>query len=157
VNSTAAAGAPRGVDSRSGFAENRRLRAEGRSGMNDKRGAVLMAAGLLLAGCGGGNVAGPQGGSALVGPVWRASRVEGQPLLQATTISAEFTADGRVAGDAGCNRYTGSARAEASGSLSVGPLASTRMACAQGVMDQEARYLAALGSAAGTTLLFTSR
>ncbi|MFN8093163.1 MAG: META domain-containing protein [Vicinamibacteria bacterium] len=64
-----------------------------------------------------------------------------------TTITAEFTADGRVAGRSGCNSYGGSAKA-ASGRLTVGELASTLMACqADGVMPQESRYLAALQAA----------
>ena len=51
-----------------------------------------------------------------------------------------------MSGSAGCNRYFGRARAE-SGRLSVGPLGSTMMACAQDVMDQEMLYLASLQAA----------
>lgn len=48
----------------------------------------------------------------------------------------------RAAGLAGCNRFAGSFRREGQ-ALSLGPLAVTRMACADGVaLEQE--YLAAL-------------
>ncbi|MGE5602471.1 MAG: META domain-containing protein, partial [Nitrososphaerales archaeon] len=59
---------------------------------------------------------------------------------------AEF-ANGKVAGSTGCNRYT--APYEATGnSLKVGQTATTMMACAMPVMDQEAAYLANLQAAA---------
>jgi heat shock protein HslJ len=79
-----------------------------------------------------------------------------------------------VTGRAGCNLYFGGARAEAGGTLAVGPLATTMMACSpQTVMEQETAYLAALQAAArysvtgdelrlgptaaGTTLVLSSR
>ena len=70
----------------------------------------------------------------------------GKPVIGGTTLSAAFSGDGQVSGSSGCNRYFGRAQAE-SGRLSVGPLASTMMACAQDAMDQERLYLAALQAA----------
>jgi heat shock protein HslJ len=64
-------------------------------------------------------------------------------LVEGTTITARF-ADGRVAGSGGCNRYTGAFEADG-GSIRIGPLASTRMACpGAGVSEQETAYIAAL-------------
>ena len=60
-----------------------------------------------------------------------------------TTLTATFTADGQVGGNAGCNSYTGSYTLDGT-SLTVGPLATTMMACDQAIMDQEAAFLAAL-------------
>ncbi|HEY1471498.1 MAG TPA: META domain-containing protein [Candidatus Acidoferrum sp.] len=58
-----------------------------------------------------------------------------------------FPEAGRAAGNASCNRFTGSA--EISGdSIKFGMLASTRMACADSaVSSQETEYLKALGAA----------
>ena len=51
---------------------------------------------------------------------------------------------GPSSGNAGCNTYNGTY--EVSGSdMTIGPLATTRMACEPDVSDQEANYLAALG------------
>ena len=113
--------------------------------------AVLAAASLAhLAGCRSGESGPPSSPSdpaALVGRTWTLSTMDGKPLVANTTITAEFTADGRVAGRSGCNSYGGSAKA-ASGRLTVGDLASTLMACqGDGVMEQESRYLAAIRAA----------
>ena len=80
----------------------------------------------------------------LVGPVWRLVSVEGRATVAGTRITAAFEGDDRVSGSAGCNRYFGRAAA-VGGRLDVGPLASTRIFCADdGVMEQEQAYLAAL-------------
>lgn len=69
--------------------------------------------------------------------------------LPGTTLTATFARDGALSGSGGCNRYTGSYTAEA-GTIEITPPASTRMACAtpEGVMGQEATYLALLPQAA---------
>jgi heat shock protein HslJ len=84
---------------------------------------------------------------ALIGPTWRLASINGREALPGVRVTAVFGADDRVAGTAGCNRYVG--RGAASGSrLDVGPLAMTRMFCgADGVMDQEQAYVAALENA----------
>jgi heat shock protein HslJ len=85
---------------------------------------------------------------AVVGPTWRLVAMEGRPVLPGTRVTAEFTTDDRVAGSAGCNRYFGRAGVKGGGQLSVGLLGSTRMYCgADGVMDQEQAYFAALQNA----------
>lgn len=55
-------------------------------------------------------------------------------------------ADGEVSGSASCNRYFGTVVVGEHGALRFGPLASTMMACADLVMDQERRFLRALES-----------
>ncbi len=63
--------------------------------------------------------------------------------LAGTTLTATFTADGHVGGDAGCNNYSGPYKLDGT-KLTVGPLATTRKACDQPIMDQETKFLAAL-------------
>lgn len=50
--------------------------------------------------------------------------------------------DGRVSASSGCNKLMGSYTHPAPSELHIGPLASTRMACLPGVMEQEAALLA---------------
>ena len=72
-------------------------------------------------------------------------------VLADTALTAVFEGD-QISGSAGCNSYFGSFTAE-EGVISIGPLASTRKLCAEeGVMEQEAEFLAALESAATYTI-----
>lgn len=70
-------------------------------------------------------------------------------VLMGTELTMEFSADGRVAGSAGCNRYTGSFKQDGK-SLSFGPAAATRRMCVEpeGVMEQEQQFLEALETVA---------
>jgi heat shock protein HslJ len=63
-------------------------------------------------------------------------------------VTAEFGPDGQVAGSGGCNRYFASYTVDG-GNLAIGQAGSTMMACEPvEIMEQEAQFLAALGSAA---------
>jgi heat shock protein HslJ len=64
-----------------------------------------------------------------------------------TTVTAIFGADGKLSGNAGCNTYNGTYTTDGD-KITIGPLATTRMACEQAVMDQETAYLNALANAA---------
>ena len=83
---------------------------------------------------------------------WEATSIQtGDALaspLPGTTITATFADDGTLSGSAGCNQYTGSYTFDGGG-IEIGPLAATKKACAapEGVMEQEAAYLAALPAA----------
>lgn len=70
-------------------------------------------------------------------------------VLAGTSLTMAFGADGRLSGSAGCNSYTASYGGDGHG-IRIGPPAATRKACAQpeGVMAQEAAFLAALQTAA---------
>jgi heat shock protein HslJ len=90
----------------------------------------------------------------LIGTTWQAiSYNNGKggavSVILGTEITAIFGQDGNLTGSAGCNNYTATYETEGT-SISVGPAASTRMFCAEpeGIMDQEAQYLAALETAA---------
>jgi heat shock protein HslJ len=67
-----------------------------------------------------------------------------------TQLTALFGEDGTLSGSGGCNNYraayTVDAASAAEGDISIGPAASTRMMCGEpeGIMEQEAQYLATL-------------
>ena len=69
-------------------------------------------------------------------------------LVAATRMSVAFGVDGTVSGSSGCNTFNATYAADG-GSIAIGPIASTKMMCAaEGVMEQEEQFLAALGNAA---------
>jgi heat shock protein HslJ len=70
-----------------------------------------------------------------------------EPFL-GTTLTLRLNADGTATGSGGCNTFTGPYTLEGD-NISIGPLATTRMLCAEPAqtMDQEATYLAALQAA----------
>jgi heat shock protein HslJ len=70
-------------------------------------------------------------------------------VLAGTKLTAEFGKDGGLSGSAGCNSYSGPVKATPP-KITIGPLGSTKKSCPtpEGVMTQEAAYLAALESAA---------
>ena len=83
---------------------------------------------------------------------WEATSIQTGDALASpvpgTTITATFADDGTLSGSAGCNQYTGSYTLDG-GAIEIGPLAATKKACSapEGVMEQEAAYLAALPTA----------
>jgi len=69
-------------------------------------------------------------------------------VVGGTQVTIAFADGGKVAGSAGCNRFTASYKA-AGEKLSFTPAAATRMMCAApGVMEQEHAFLKALESVA---------
>ena len=62
--------------------------------------------------------------------------------LAGTELTAVFTGDA-VSGNGGCNTYNGGYTLDGD-AVTIGPLASTMMACDQAIMDQETQLLAAL-------------
>ena len=65
-------------------------------------------------------------------------------LVASTEISAVFGADGTVSGSAGCNNFNGPVSVDGA-RVSIGPLAATmKMCAAEGVMEQESQFLAAM-------------
>ncbi len=70
-------------------------------------------------------------------------------VIAGSQLTADFGVDGTLSGSGGCNTFT--ATYEVSGTtIKIGPIGSTRMACADpaGVMAQETQYLLALATAA---------
>src|SRR6266850_5577379 len=69
------------------------------------------------------------------------------PVIEGTTITIKFSADGRVGGSGGCNSYGGQYR-EQGDNISFSQIISTKRACSdQRANQQEGQYFAALESA----------
>ena len=83
----------------------------------------------------------------LAGTSWQVDELAGSENAAPPRQTLTFAADGQVSGDAGCNRYFGPYRTEGR-TIAIGPLAATRMACADPVMTRERTLLDALGAAA---------
>jgi heat shock protein HslJ len=97
---------------------------------------------LLLAGCGTTDVAEVEATNP-VGPLWIAEAVGGAALPNEPAVTLQFGADGRAAGKAGCNQYSGPYQL-GDGTLSFGAMIATKMACDEPVMAIEQAYLHAL-------------
>jgi heat shock protein HslJ len=107
-------------------------------------GLTLVGAASLLAACAAATAAPADPLAGLVGTTWRAETIEGRPVTGIATSTLTFVSTEQIAGRAGCNRYSGPLRV-AGERVAIGPLATTRMACEAALMDQEERFLAALG------------
>lgn len=108
----------------------------------------LVLALALTAACGGGADEAAPGSLEGVPWVLRAGvEVDG---WEAVAPTATF-ADGTVAGSSGCNRYTASYTVDGD-ALTLGPIASTRMACQPPADAVEHAYFAALEQVAGWRL-----
>ncbi len=69
-----------------------------------------------------------------------------QSAMADIKVTAVFDEKGKLTGNGGCNTYSAPYTVDGN-KIRIGPVASTRMACPQPVMDQEAAYLKALESA----------
>ena len=98
--------------------------------------------GQTLRGCGGEPV------ELLLGEVWQVVDSEGAGGADLPQMTLAFGSDGRIAGIAACNRYSGAFSLSGEG-LRLSQLSTTRMACAPALMDREQRFLAALGAVTG--------
>lgn len=74
---------------------------------------------------------------------WGIAAIDGEAIGPAEDYGLQFY-DGRLSGQAGCNRFSGT-YAEAGGTLTPGPIMSTRMACPEPRMTHERKMLRLLG------------
>jgi putative lipoprotein len=77
---------------------------------------------------------------------WLAEDIGGGGVIDDLQTTLEIGTDGKVAGNGGCNRFSGSATIEGD-RISFGELASTMMACTEAAMDQEMKLHGALAEA----------
>lgn len=112
---------------------------------------------LFLAGIAFVNLRDMQGGrsavtsaEALTDVAWRPTSLGDMPIDEGTRMYLQFDGDGRIGGDAGCNRYFGGYRFD-DGSLVFGMVGASRMACGEPADSFEASYLEALQNARGAT------
>ncbi|HLH01969.1 MAG TPA: META domain-containing protein [Bryobacteraceae bacterium] len=99
--------------------------------------------------------------ASLVGTEWVLEDLGAAGVIDHAEATLSFPEQGRVAGKASCNRFTGTAAIEGN-IIKFGPLATTRMMCPEALMNQETKYLKALESAErferqGSTLLLYSK
>lgn len=75
---------------------------------------------------------------------WLAESIRKGGVIDNLQTVIDIASDGKVSGSGGCNRIAG--KATISGvRITFGPMISTKMACAPAVMDQESKFLSALG------------
>ena len=113
---------------------------------------IIVVAAIVTAGCTAG-MSTPGTVVGLTGVSWSLTYAANGtlvPALPGSEVSARFGNDGKVVGSAGCNHYGADYNLNGT-ALSVSPPISTKMYCGEpeGIMEQEARFLELLGSAAG--------
>jgi heat shock protein HslJ len=68
-------------------------------------------------------------------------------VIAGSETNANFGADGKVAGSAGCNQYSAGYTTTTSNGITIGQPTTTLMACESNLMQQETRYLSLLQKA----------
>jgi heat shock protein HslJ len=91
----------------------------------------------------------------LDGTAWVLRKLDGQEGKALPGQATLAFASGKVSGSTGCNRFHGTvSEGESATSLVIGPLITTRMACAEPLMAQEHAFLEKLGQAGVFQFLF---
>jgi heat shock protein HslJ len=87
----------------------------------------------------------------LAGTSWTVTAVGGEALVAGSMATMVFGDDGKVSGSAGCNTFLASYESDGE-RLTIALIGASKKLCHEpdGVMAQEARFLAALGAAATT-------
>ena len=85
-------------------------------------------------------------GQNLTDNIWLLAELNGVSPLPGTSITADFSEDGTVAGSSGCNNYSTSYAVDGDQIEFGEQIASTMMACPEPVMEQERAYLDALSN-----------
>jgi heat shock protein HslJ len=86
------------------------------------------------------------GSANLEGTEWIAESIDGTPVAEGVRSTISFQEEGKVGGSAGCNNYFGSWTVEGD-AIAFGHVGSTKMMCPPAQIDQEDRFLGALGQA----------
>ncbi|MCB1785439.1 MAG: META domain-containing protein [Chromatiaceae bacterium] len=84
--------------------------------------------------------------SPLQGSEWKPLRIDDIGVPDETVAFVQFRSKGRLVGHGGCNRLFAEYDANA-GNIFVGPVAASRMACAESVMQREVALAQALENA----------
>lgn len=75
---------------------------------------------------------------------WLTESIRNRGVVDDLQTVLEISADGKISGSSGCNRISSKVTIEGA-YMSFAPVMSTKMACAPAIMDQETKFLAALG------------
>ncbi|OGO33267.1 MAG: hypothetical protein A2Z16_17655 [Chloroflexi bacterium RBG_16_54_18] len=100
---------------------------------------IIFMLGFALAAC-------SASGAELGGSTWSLRALNGQPALEGITAGLVFGERDSLSGKTGCNSFTTTYQTEGN-EFTIGPAASTMMACPQPQMDQESSFLSALANA----------
>lgn len=84
-----------------------------------------------------------KGSLRLAGSNWLLTDLAGEGVLDTIRVTLSFSSAEKVTGNASCNRFFGPAQISGE-HLTLGPLASSRMACPEAILSQETTYLRAL-------------
>lgn len=120
------------------FALSDRLCRDDMSGRLFPQTAELETATGVLKGCGGDTM------SLLAGPEWTVSEIGPESVSDSGEVTISVSADGRISGSAGCNRFMGAVKLGGEGGLEIGPLAATNMACEEPLMALERDFFRAI-------------
>lgn len=93
----------------------------------------------------------PDTSAAVKGTSWRLSGLGGEEVAAGVVSTLTFNEDGNISGNGGCNSFGGKVSFDGA-KLKIGDVFSTKMACQQPKMKQEAAFLAALAKAASYTV-----
>jgi heat shock protein HslJ/membrane-bound inhibitor of C-type lysozyme len=104
------------------------------SGMPHPKTVEVVLDDLRLRGCGG------EPAELLQGQEWVVEDIGGGGIIDRSRVTLNFGTDGRLWGRASCNSYLGGF-ALTGESLSLSPSATTMMACAPSLMNQETKFL----------------
>jgi putative lipoprotein len=104
---------------------------------------TLLAVIGLAAGCRSGQ---PGAVPSLLGTSWRAEEIDGRAVPERPESTLAVDDARRITGHTACNRWFGEAEI-GDGAIRLKPTGTTRMACPPAVMEQETRFLGALGAA----------
>jgi heat shock protein HslJ len=81
----------------------------------------------------------------LKGTTWQLDVLGDRPAMPPRPM-LRFDLNGNISGQASCNRYSATARIVGD-TITVGPIAATRMSCGDAIDAQESAYLGRLGKA----------
>jgi heat shock protein HslJ len=122
-----------------------RLCVDSMSGMPHPQTVTVVTGGQTLTGCGG------EPASLLQGAEWTVEAIADMSLVPGSQVTLAFAPDGRLSGQAPCNRFTGEYTLTGEG-LAIDAAAGTRMTCTAPLMEQERAFLAALGGTQGFSI-----
>lgn len=80
---------------------------------------------------------------------WRASDINGVPVVPESVVTLRLGEGKTVSGNAGCNDFTGQYRTMSKEGIRFSGLTTTRKACAPELMEQERRVLSILEAVEG--------
>lgn len=83
--------------------------------------------------------------SDVIGVEWRVEDIDRGGIIDSSHVTLTFGEDGRIAGRASCNSYS-AGWTEKDGTLAISRAASTQMACAEALMNQEHKFLEILAA-----------